>query len=122
MAGSGADADFPSGPWTGFYQHRGQRFAQDLELTFDGGVVRGGGWDNVGEFEIKGSYDPGSREVRWTKKYAGQHRVYYHGFREGKGIWGTWEIPGQARSGFHVWPLSAVPPDARASSVPATPA
>jgi len=30
--------------------------------------------------------------------------VYYRGFREGKGIWGTWEIGIFAHGGFHIWP------------------
>ncbi len=58
--------DFPSGPWTGFYQLDGRRLPQDLELTFDDGVIRGGGWDGVGEFVVKGSYDAESGEVRCT--------------------------------------------------------
>lgn len=107
MDAAATEQDFPSGPWTGFYQHGGRRCPQHLELTFDGGVIRGGGWDNIGEFTIKGSYDLASREVRWTKKYVGRHNVYCRGFREGRGIWGTWEIPGSAHSGFHVWPLAA---------------
>lgn len=33
------------------------------------------------------------------------HDVFYKGFREGKGIWGTWEIRKVGRGGFHIWPL-----------------
>ncbi|MGE3171732.1 MAG: hypothetical protein AB7O97_03840 [Planctomycetota bacterium] len=106
MFRAAVETDFPSGPWTGFYQRTGRRFAQEMELSFDGGVIRGAGWDNVGEFVIKGCYDLDTREVRWTKKYAGRN-VYYRGFREGKGIWGTWREPGKPRAGFHVWPLGA---------------
>jgi hypothetical protein len=36
----------------------------------------------------------------------GAHDVFYRGFREGKGIWGTWEILWDARGGFHIWPRS----------------
>jgi hypothetical protein len=107
MLPAATEVEFPSGAWTGFYQQTGRRYSQDMELTFDGGVVRGAGWDNLGEFVIKGSYDLESREVRWTKLYVGKHRVYYRGFREGKGIWGTWRMPGQKRAGFHVWPVHA---------------
>ena len=35
-----------------------------------------------------------------------RHDVFYRGFREGKGIWGTWEILWDARGGFHIWPRS----------------
>ena len=57
MDAPATETDFPSGPWAGFYQFDGRCFPQQLELTFEGGVIRGGGWDNVGEFTIKGSYD-----------------------------------------------------------------
>jgi hypothetical protein len=45
----------------------------------------------------------------WTKSYVGRHKVYYNGFNEGKGIWGTWDIPGglfhrHVHGGFHIWP------------------
>jgi hypothetical protein len=33
--------------------------------------------------------------------------VFYRGFREGKGIWGTWEISVIGHGGFHIWPLAA---------------
>lgn len=105
MLAEATETDFPTGAWTGFYQQTGRRVAQDMELTFADGVIRGAGWDNVGEFVIKGCYDLATREVRWTKKYAGKHNVYYRGFREGVGIWGTYQMPGSKRSGFHVWPL-----------------
>ncbi len=100
-----ADSDYPSGPWTGYLQQDGRRIAQDLELTFDDGVLRGAGWDSDGEFVIKGSYDPATREVRWTKKVEGQPNVYFRGFREGVGIWGTYRGANGVGSGFHVWPL-----------------
>src|SRR5690606_30265422 len=52
-------------------------------------------------------YDAASRECYWTKSYVGAHDVYYRGFREGKGIWGTWEITIQYHGGFHIWPRGA---------------
>ena len=49
-------------------------------------------------------YDCASLECAWTKAYLGRHTVHYRGFREGKGIWGVWELePGQ-RGGFSIWP------------------
>jgi len=99
------EADFPSSPWTGFFQVSGRRIPEDLELTFDGGVIRGSGWDRHGDFGIKGCYDLESREVRWTKKYATGRKVLYRGFREGRGIWGTWREDAQKHAGFLVWPI-----------------
>jgi hypothetical protein len=98
--------DFPSGPWTGFY-HYGvgtPRFRMDLSLTFLNGVMSGDGIDSVGRFVIAGRYEGKSGECHWTKTYIGAHDVYYRGFREGKGIWGLWELV-FASGGFHIWPL-----------------
>ena len=99
------DSLFPSGPWTGFYNYRpGDRHRMDLALTFANGVMSGDGTDDIGRFLIKGRYDAANRECYWTKSYIGAHDVYYRGFREGKGIWGTWEIAIQQHGGFHIWP------------------
>ena len=100
-------AAWPSGPWTGFYQRQGRKHQQDLELTFDGGVIRGGGWDDVGEFVVKGSYDESSGEARWTKVYDKDRKLTCRGFRDGKGIWGTWSVEGHQGEGFHIWPVGA---------------
>ena len=96
---------FPSGPWTGFYNYQpGDRHRMELALTFANGVMSGDGEDDVGRFFVKGRYDAASRECYWTKTYVGAHDVYYRGFREGKGIWGTWEITIRQHGGFHIWP------------------
>ena len=98
--------DFPSGLWTGFY-HYGVgtgRHRMDLSLTFLNGNMSGDGSDNVGRFFISGRYDGKSGECYWTKIYIGAHDVYYRGFREGKGIWGLWELA-FVSGGFQIWPL-----------------
>jgi hypothetical protein len=79
----------------------------DLQLTFANGTMTGDGIDDVGRFFIKGRYDAASRECYWTKTYVGAHDVFYRGFREGKGIWGTWEITIREHGGFHIWPRQA---------------
>ena len=79
----------------------------ELQLTFSNGAMTGDGADDVGRFLIKGRYDAASRECYWTKTYLGAHDVFYRGFREGKGIWGTWEINIQYHGGFHIWPRQA---------------
>ena len=99
---------FPSGPWVGFYNYRpGDRHRMDLHLTFANGSMTGDGNDDVGRFLIKGRYETATRECHWTKSYVGAHDVFYRGFREGKGIWGTWEIAIRQHGGFHIWPRSA---------------
>ena len=96
VARNGVIGDGQDMPW---------RIPEDLELTFDGGVVRGSGWDRNGDFVVKGCYDLDSREVRWTKIYATGRKVVYRGFREGRGIWGTWREDAQRHAGFLVWPI-----------------
>lgn len=79
----------------------------DLDLSFANGTMTGTGSDNVGRFLIRGRYDTSNQECYWTKSYIGAHDVFYRGFREGRGIWGTWEIGRLSRGGFHIWPLGS---------------
>jgi hypothetical protein len=97
--------DFPCGVWIGFYIYGtgGVQHRQELNLEFKDGWLRGDGFDDIGAFLIHGSYSAETREVRWVKNYPGSHNVRYRGFREGKGIWGTWTIL-TARGGFKIWP------------------
>lgn len=97
---------FPSGPWTGFYNYskHAARHRMDLQLTFAQGRLTGEGRDDVGRFLLRGRYDAQTLECHWTKTYPGSHDVFYRGFREGKGIWGTWEIGLLSHGGFHIWP------------------
>jgi hypothetical protein len=100
-----SDGLFPSGPWTGFYNYGpGKRHRMELQVNFANGSLRGDGMDDVGRFLIKGRYDAATLECYWTKSYMGRHDVFYRGFREGKGIWGTWKITERFHGGFHIWP------------------
>ncbi len=101
-----SEIDYPSGPWTGYYTYNDlpERGRMDLELHFADGLVRGSGTDPVGFFSLRGRYDFQEAEVWWTKSYPGRHDVHYRGFREGRGIWGTWEILEGWRGGFRIWP------------------
>ena len=112
-----SDDLFPSGPWTGFYNYQpGERHRMDLHLTFAAGSMTGDGNDDVGRFSIRGRYDAASLECHWTKSYAGAHDVSYRGFREGKGIWGTWEITVLDHGGFHIWPKQTGEGETRAEA------
>ena len=99
---------FPSGEWIGYYNYSagGTRSLMDIRFTFSSGRISADGCDDIGEFVLAGSYDEASRECTWLKHYIGMHDVAYVGFREGKGIWGTWTVEG-ATGGFHVWPLNS---------------
>jgi hypothetical protein len=110
-----AKALFPSGPWVGFYTYSGhaRRYMMDLNLGFRGGRISGEGADGLDHFTIDGFYDEKKLECGWQKIYPARAAVSYFGYREGKGIWGTWDLPG-AKGGFQIWPLSeGGPPDLR---------
>src|SRR5262249_17278243 len=100
------DPRFPSGPWTGFFLQRQipGRHLMELKLTFRQGALTGEGRDWVGRFSVRGRYTVEEGKCYWTKRYLGKHDVFYQGFNEGKGIWGTWEILSDSRGGFHIWP------------------
>lgn len=76
----------------------------DLVLIFADHTVSGDGSDDIGQFGLTGRFDGTNGECYWAKTYIGAHEVYYRGFREGKRIWGLWELPNES-GGFHVWPL-----------------
>jgi hypothetical protein len=75
-----------------------------LVMTFADHKLSGDGSDDIGPFVVIGRFDGTNGECYWTKTYIGGHDVYYRGFREGKGIWGLWELPSES-GGFHIWPL-----------------
>ncbi len=96
---------FPSGQWTGFYAYAPQdKHRMDMHLTFARGKVAGEGNDDIGVFMVRGGYDTNTKECYFTKSYPGSHDVFYRGFREGKGIWGKWELDKFSTGGFHIWP------------------
>lgn len=109
-----ASSLFPSGQWVGFYTYSGKsrKFLMDLGLEFAKGRIHGEGADGVGFFVITGRYSEKTRECDWNKTYVGRHTVSYRGYREGKGIWGTWNLfqGKDLKGGFHIWPLSEGPP------------
>jgi hypothetical protein len=100
------DPRFPSGSWCGFFlmKHLPGRHQMELKLNFRQGAMTGEGRDQIGPFLIRGRYQVADGQCWWTKRYIGKHDVSYHGFNEGKGIWGLWDIPPNWRGGFHIWP------------------
>ncbi|HEY8506677.1 MAG TPA: hypothetical protein VIL46_18990 [Gemmataceae bacterium] len=104
------DPRFPSGPWTGFFLQKEipGKHQMELHLTFVGGTMTGEGRDWVGNFILRGRYDLSDGSCYWTKSYIDKHDVFYRGFNEGKGIWGTWELDSEGyhySGGFHIWPV-----------------
>jgi hypothetical protein len=111
------DPRFPSGKWTGFFLQRvfPGRHRMELLINFHGGTLSGEGRDWVGDFVLRGQYDLADGTCRWNKAYLGKHDVNYLGYNEGKGIWGTWEIPTVhdpefKTGGFHIWPEGMADP------------
>ncbi len=110
------DSRFPSGPWVGYFLQAEippGRHHMELRLTFRQGVVTGEGRDFVGEFLIRGRYQVEDGKCWWTKRFIGKHDVAYQGYNEGKGIWGTWDIPPSWKGGFHIWPEAMGDPTQR---------
>jgi hypothetical protein len=106
------DPRFPSGPWTGFFldQRIPGKHKMELHLSFRQGAMSGEGRDWVGKFTVRGRYDVADGKCYWHKRYRGGHDVFYQGFNEGKGIWGSWELTPRAvygfvHGGFHIWPV-----------------
>jgi hypothetical protein len=99
------DPRFPSGRWTGFFLQKAVpgRHLMELRLQFQSGTMTGEGRDWVGPFLVRGQYDVADGRCHWQKRYVGRHDVFYRGFNEGKGIWGTWLIY-PVTGGFHIWP------------------
>jgi len=88
----------------------------DLHLSFKDGALSGECRDWVGHSLISGSYSTADGRCHWVKRYSGKHHIHYGGYNEGKGIWGTWEIPPGInagllwRGGFHIWPEGMADP------------
>lgn len=107
-----SDPRFPSGKWTGFWLQKIPNLGRqwmDLDCVFKDGKLKANGRDIVGAFIFMGSYSIETGKCDWVKQYLGQHPVDYHGFNEGKGIWGTWGIIDSETGihlagGFHIWP------------------
>lgn len=57
---------------------------QDLLLQFHHGRMSGMGHDELGQFEINGSYDETSKEAQWLKLYPDGHQVSYRAFVRGQ--------------------------------------
>lgn len=112
------DPRFPSGAWAGFFlqQEIPGRHLMELKLEFAEGTIRGEGRDWVGEFLVRGRYDTDDGQCWWHKRYLGAHDLYYRGFNEGKGIWGTWQMSEAdaglmcLTGGFHIWPEGMADP------------
>ena len=98
---------FPSGEWEGFYTYAfgpdARRHMMSFALTFKNKAVSGSGIDNVNRFIWRGQYD--TEQLRcWMQKRYPTHTVFYDGYVDRNGIWGSWEIPPYCRGGFHIWP------------------
>lgn len=83
-----------SGEWSGTYSQGAQRYPQSMTLTFADGIVRGGGSDDLGHFEVVGDYRSTGDEIRvgFIKTYDGSHSVLYLGVMEDSALVGEWRL------------------------------
>jgi hypothetical protein len=84
----------PSGLWAGHYVQFLVKHAQEMNLEFADGLIRGDGTDGLGPFTIDGEYRVESGEVRmgWIKTYKGAHSVLYLGTLQNDQIVGKWNL------------------------------
>ena len=97
----------PTGPWLGYYLYSpgGQPHGQRMDLSFAGGIVSGNGQDDIGAFDVAGSYSTDSGLVSWLKTYRNTHSVSYRGYFEKGSIYGGWKIDSECHGGFKIWPV-----------------
>lgn len=81
-----------SGEWVGYYVYTGKlpKCPMHLTLNFEGGLIRGAGIDNPGQFVIDGVYS--ANNARWSKRYVGKHSVSYDGQFKNEEIFGSWSL------------------------------
>ena len=99
--------------WKGWYVQFA-KYEMQVEVTFREGTITARGRDaQLGAFTLRGRYTVDDGRCHWTKVYdaltGANHHVFYQGFNEGRGIWGTWELPSlrghpAGRGGFLMWP------------------
>jgi hypothetical protein len=108
-----SDPRFPSGVWIGWFKQL-RKYSMRVEMTFRNGAIAAAGSDEqIGKFTFAGRYSLSDGRCSWTKVYQSRPeanaQVHYHGFNEGKGIWGQWEFPwlksfAEAHGGFFLLP------------------
>lgn len=107
------DERFPSGNWIGWFVQRGNRSLMRIHIAFHKGKIQAHGSDYLGRFTLTGTYDSDSGAVNFSKVYESSlSLVLYHGYNEGKGIWGGWRFPDISdRGDFYIWPTEWLHPD-----------
>lgn len=97
---------FESGDWSGFFTYTfgtsAVRHTMSHILKFHQGLVSGSGSDSIGSFTWRGIYDKTKMICQMTKYYQ-SHSVFYSGYVDENGIWGTWTIGIFSKGGFHIW-------------------
>jgi len=64
--------------WSGYYEQEGEQTTMEFNpLLIKFGVVKGHGFDEVGEFDVNGFHT--SKKVFFKKQYIGKHAVMYEG-------------------------------------------
>lgn len=80
--------------WRGYWEQRGwgRQPMHDVVLSIHEGLVSGQGFDCVGRFTFRGTWDS-QGVVFLVKQYVRKHQVLYQGQYDGEGtIFGRWSI------------------------------
>ena len=91
-----------SGLWHGHYIQYWLRSAQQMNLEFADGIVRGDGGDPAGKFVVEEDYRQAGGQLRigFIKTYPGAHSVLYLGHLLGDELRGQWSIPPWDKGAF----------------------
>lgn len=95
----GGDVQVPAKGW---FEQDGNK----TNMTFthftrtENGGLSGKGSDDIGQFEITGSFSGGG--FKFVKQYVGAHAVNYNGTYKAGVMTGKWEIPGNCSGKFNL--------------------
>ena len=97
---------FPSGRWLGWSECADHgRITLRWNLSFVSGRISGSTYERDRLVRISGTYEPEKLECLISQHYTPADLDAFRGFREGKGIWGTWKCSAMGcTGGFLIWP------------------
>lgn len=92
--------------WEGFFVYESDKSDMKLSLYCDEHGIFGFGSDDVGLFLVKGDYNSAISQIKFAKKYLGQHTVMYTGrasWNDSKVVVkGKWQIPDNCEGTFEL--------------------
>lgn len=88
--------DVKSGHWIGYYMQYRDRHVFSMSLKFETDTVVGSGDDEIGTFDVNGTFDRKSGKIDFYKVYHGAHIVTYSGevSQDGCTMYGKYNVGG----------------------------